>query len=537
MVGKTLRKAGRKIAQKRAAKQTNEFVIVGSYKNRQLAWIRKNGVYNYPVREEEDFNDEVLRAVKELWLFANVKGERKAFAVKGYVGKMYRAEFNEKYPTYKKLGKQKNKAYYVFQVTELDYDPVVNTEIVIARTIDFGRAMGVKKAVKQFKADGEFALLAAYLPKLLSKVPPKQLWVCESFFQMGFDFPAEKTYVTSSERVTAAKAMQLLSLSRHSYDKLVSKGIVERHQDGDATYFLMADIERAKTNAEYIDMRNGVVDARNTLNDLTGKDWIPETKSYLYQKGLGADSRDAQIERMHPAPYSFQDIGHLIRFFTKKGMRVLDPFGGVGSTAKACEVDGRVCTSIELSPKWHELSIQRLESEVGEGTSQKHSFINGDSCEVLKGLDANSVDFVVTSPPYWGILNKQDQKVKRDRVSYNLDTKYSDDKRDLGNVSDYRKFLDIIVERVFLQCARVLKSKKYMAIVVSDFRDKNQFVSFHSDLIVLLNNTEIPGGGVLRLQGTKILIQNHKSLLPYGYPFAYVENIHHQYILIFKKDS
>ena len=37
------------------------------------------------------------------------------------------------------------------------------------------------------------------------------------------------------------------------------------------------------------------------------------------------------------------------------------------------------------------------------------------------------------------------------------------------------------------------------------------------------------------LQGVKVLLQNHKSLLPYGYPFSYVENIHHQYILIFKK--
>lgn len=51
-------------------------------------------------------------------------------------------------------------------------------------------------------------------------------------------------------------------------------------------------------------------------------------------------------------------------------MNVLDPFGGVGSTAKACEVNGRICTSIELSPVWHELSIKRLETEVGEGSSK-----------------------------------------------------------------------------------------------------------------------------------------------------------------------
>ena len=76
-----------------------------------------------------------------------------------------------------------------------------------------------------------------------------------------------------------------------------------------------------------------------------------------------------------------------------------------------------------------------------------------------------------------------------------------------------------------------------MALVVSDFRDKSDFISFHSDLISKMNKSEIPEGGRLNLQGIKILLQNHKSLLPYGYPFAYVENIHHQYILIFKKEG
>lgn len=74
-----------------------------------------------------------------------------------------------------------------------------------------------------------------------------------------------------------------------------------------------------------------------------------------------------------------------------------------------------------------------------------------------------------------------------------------------------------------------------MAIVVSDFRDKSEYISFHSDLIHALNKAAIPDGGVLKLQGTKILLQNHKSLLPYGYPFAYVENIHHQYVLILER--
>lgn len=194
-------------------------------------------------------------------------------------------------------------------------------------------------------------------------------------------------------------------------------------------------------------------------------------------------------------------------------------------------------TSIELSPKWHQLSIERLEKEVGEGTSKNHTFINGDSCEELLKLDSESVDFVVTSPPYWGILNKLDQKVIKNRVQNNLETKYSEDEKDLGNVLDYEEFLDILVNKVFLECARVLRMGKYMALVVSDFRDKSDFISFHSDLISRMNKHDIHDGGYLNLQGIKILLQNHKSLLPYGYPFAYVENIHHQYVLIFKKEA
>lgn len=281
-----------------------------------------------------------------------------------------------------------------------------------------------------------------------------------------------------------------------------------------------------------------IVDPRNKLNNLTGKEWLPVTKSFFFQKGLGSSHQHAQIERQHPAPYSFQDISKLVLFFTQKGQRVLDPFGGVGSTAKACEINSRFSTSIELSEKWNNLAIERLEKEVGVGTSSNHEFINEDCRNVLKSMQPDSFDFMVTSPPYWAILNKKaDHKVKNGRVNNNLATNYSDDGNDLGNIPDYEKFLEVLVKDVFLECGRVLKQGKYMCIVVSDFRNKSDFISFHSDLIQRLNKAYVDSKNQLRLQGVKILAQNHKSLLPYGYPFAYVENIHHQYILIFRKDK
>lgn len=339
------------------------------------------------------------------------------------------------------------------------------------------------------------------------------------------------------ETLGSTKAMAYLGLSRHTFEKLVSKGFIEKLFIKDKAAFSVDGLNEFIRTEEYQNAKNGVVDKRNNLNDLTGKEWLPETKSYFFQKGLGADHPDAQIEKQHPAPYSFQDIEKLIIFFTKRNMVVLDPFGGVGSTAKACEVSGRKCISIELQKKYHDLSIERLEKEIGKGASLNHKFINGDSCTVLKSLETNSVDFIVTSPPYWGILNKLDQKVIKNRVANNLDTKYSDDEADLGNVADYKEFLDILVKKILLECARILNIGKYMAIVVSDFRDKEKFVSFHSDLIQRLDCQNVENGGRLLLQGTKILIQNHKSILPYGYPFSYVENIHHQYILIFKKSA
>ena len=133
---------------------------------------------------------------------------------------------------------------------------------------------------------------------------------------------------------------------------------------------------------------------------------------------------------------------------------------------------------------------------------------------------------------------KADYKVKKERLVHNLATNYSDnDENDLANIKNYKEFLRVLIDDVFLECGRLLKPKKYMCLVVSDFRNKSEFISFHSDLIQALNHKITSDGYEITLQGVKVLLQNHKTLLPYGYPFAYVENIHHQYILVFRKDK
>ena len=65
-----------------------------------------------------------------------------------------------------------------------------------------------------------------------------------------------------------------------------------------------------------------------------------------------------------------------------------------------------------------------------------------------------------------------------------------------------------------------------MAVVVSDFRDKSKYIMFHADLAKKLDAVG------LEMRGLKVLYQRHKRIFPYGYPYAYVPNIHNQYILI-----
>lgn len=274
------------------------------------------------------------------------------------------------------------------------------------------------------------------------------------------------------------------------------------------------------------------VDPRNKLNDLTSKEWIVETISVWNQRGLGAGHADAKIERQHPAPFSFTDVGRLIRYFTKSGHTVLDPFVGVGSTLKACAVDQRKGIGIELNKTFVDLSRQRLDTEVNDlfSTATEQQIIEGDAREILTTLEPESVDFVVTSPPYWSILKKEDHKAKQERIDKGLATDYGDDPRDLGNIEDYDEFIKILTG-IFGECGRVLKAGKYMAIIVSDFRDKSKYIMFHADLARSLEKIGF------EMKGLKVLYQRHKRIFPYGYPYAYVPNIHNQYILILQKPN
>ena len=179
-------------------------VLVGTYKAKQLAWIKRHGIYNYPVKDGDEFDEKSFASIKELWLYADVKGTRHVFEAE-FFGIKTREELISEYgyPDVNVLAAKDAKSakngrartpaaphgsrYYVFKTKYLDYGPRLDNPFVIARTADFGgRSAKVKKAIEQFKADGEFAPLEHYLPSDLAQLPRNRLRVCEAAVQCHF---------------------------------------------------------------------------------------------------------------------------------------------------------------------------------------------------------------------------------------------------------------------------------------------------------------------------------------------------------------
>ncbi|GCE10855.1 DNA methyltransferase [Tengunoibacter tsumagoiensis] len=271
------------------------------------------------------------------------------------------------------------------------------------------------------------------------------------------------------------------------------------------------------------------ISARNTLNELTGSEWVYFTKSILTTSYPSEYSH--HLRRAHGANKPPQLMAQLIEFFTKPGACVLDPFAGVGGTligASICKKP-RSALGIEINARWVEI-YQHILQENGEKL-RPQQMLHGDCLQVLSTLEAESFDFIVTDPPY-NIHLQQTMSGKASPDLYiNRHTTYdmrSESPADLANLPSYEKYLNAM-EQVFAACLRVLKPKKYMVIIVRDAYQNGEYVFTHVDLARRARQQGlIPKGEIIWYQtGTR--------LRPYGYPFAYIPNITHQYIVVLQR--
>ncbi len=302
--------------------------------------------------------------------------------------------------------------------------------------------------------------------------------------------------------------------------KLIPEYFLEKWQDV-ALYNPSGDIEKA--NAILIDPENGAYDLSNHLNNMTGKEWVKFSCSWFIfnalQKDLKEEREISPNTQDHPATFSPTMIEDFVKFFTKKGENVLDPFCGIGSTLVACKRTGRVGYGIELNKKYYKLSIKR--------TPEFKKNIFNKNAEDIKKLNLPKIDYSISSPPYWNVLNRSTKNFKTDRTKNGFDVNYSEHQDDLGNVEDYELFLERLA-KIYFDIFDLLKDGGYLTVIVKNIKKEGKMYPLAWDLARILSKK-------YQLKDEKLWIQDKVGLAPYGYPSAWASNILHHYCLIFKK--
>lgn len=291
----------------------------------------------------------------------------------------------------------------------------------------------------------------------------------------------------------------------------------------------------------------------NTLNELSGEEWLYFTKSVwgtAYPSELGHSAR-----KQHGANKPPRLMAKLIEFFTSTGELVLDPFAGVGGTLLGAAITRgpRRALGLEIESRWidvynsvvRELAAERggegpVLADIGSADPVGERGFDpsglemrlGDSLHLLPEMEADSVDFVATDPPYNIQLpitmsgGKLAEQHSNRRTDYAMVTEHDGD---LANSADYPTFLDQM-ERVFVELVRVLRPDRYAAVIVRDAYQEGRYILTGSDL------ADRASRAGFTLKGDVIWHQAGTRLRPYGYPRAFVPNIAHQHVLVLRRE-
>lgn len=154
--------------------------------------------------------------------------------------------------------------------------------------------------------------------------------------------------------------------------------------------------------------------------------------------------------------WSPQVVRNLILRYSNEGDTILDPMIGGGTTLIECKLTGRKGIGIDINPQAIKIARERLRFDSLYSQPQ-HLYI-GDARRI-ESIKDNSIDFVLTHPPYADIINYSDGKIKAD----------------LSNIHSIDDFCDEI-ELVAQECFRVLKPDKYCAVLIGDTRRKKFYI-------------------------------------------------------------
>lgn len=273
----------------------------------------------------------------------------------------------------------------------------------------------------------------------------------------------------------------------------------------------------------------------NKLNDMTGKEWTFFINSVFstHYPTSGKESYAHHIRKIHPTPKPPQLMRDFIQFFSKEGDLVFDSFMGVGGTLLGAALCGRKAAGIDLNLQY----LEAYKAAAEELDLTVFPTCCGDSLELLSDKDTmakltegKEISLLLIDPPYSNMMSKE--KTGADISVYGkTSTPFTESEKDLGNMqrADFLQALKTSVEKTL----PYIKFRGYILIFIKDLQpSKKETNLLHAEVIAKLN--EIPN---IYYKGMKIWSDTSTKLYPYGYPFSFVANQIHQYILVFRKEA
>ena len=273
----------------------------------------------------------------------------------------------------------------------------------------------------------------------------------------------------------------------------------------------------------------------NKLNHLSGGEWTYFTNSIINTayKTSGEDAYAHSIRKIHPTPKPPQLMKEIITFFTKENELVFDYFMGVGGTLLGAGLAGRKAAGIELNEKY----VKAYYDAAKEIKVPTYKTVIGDCMEVLTSkksmqylTDGEPISLVLIDPPYGNMMSRE--KTGADITVYgNAATPFTDSDKDFGNLTlDY--FFEKLRESVELVLPYI-KPKGHIVVFIKDLQPSGKETNLlHARIINEINKINN-----INYKGLKIWADQTAKLFPYGYPFSFVANQIHQYILIFRKEK
>ena len=327
--------------------------------------------------------------------------------------------------------------------------------------------------------------------------------------------------------------MQELSTAASKLESLMSD--YPREEDGKPNRKrLREDIKEVLTDystpelKRLTDLLRKLPSFNKRANELNGREWLCNSIS------VWDDIRKSTEERKlgHPAMFPAELAKRLIECFTNDNQgTIFDPFAGVGSTLIAAKHLNKDAIGIELSPEFKDIAMSRISDTEKQLTLFDEIESNveihvADSRYLGQYIDENSVDMVVTSPPYWDILIEKRPLYPKENANY------GNTENDLGKLRDYDEFLSEL-KSVFEQVYRVMKPNTYCCIVVMDIRKGNRLYPLHMDISTFMDD--------IGYQLDDLIIwnraQDYNHLYTLGYPSRFRINRIHEFILIFHKSE